>query len=288
MFYRQIAIDAIDKTIAAANSSGQIDHPGLKGRLREIVVEELIKPFLSPRVKTASGMIVDPTGKFSKQIDIILYDELVTPPIQFAGDVTVIPCHAAVATVEVKSNLNARELESAIKNARSVKNLKTEFRRMSREAGYRRIIDEQVIYRMDESREKEFLKALLKISSTACYLFAFDSTLRLGGNPRKEYIRLQKYVERSNAKKKSIDVPISGLCVADRVFHHCVHAEDPVKFIDIEADQARPEDWDQRFWVSHNVVLKFISEIVEVVNLLASQRWRIPLEVYFETEGGNS
>lgn len=48
MLYREFAIAAIDRTIAAASSSGLVDHPGLKGRLREIVIEDLLKAIFEP------------------------------------------------------------------------------------------------------------------------------------------------------------------------------------------------------------------------------------------------
>ena len=123
MFYRQIAIQNIDKAIAAANSVSLIKHQLFKGRLREIVVGDLIEPFLPPHIKTTTGTIVDPQGNQSNQVDIILYDEQIVPPILFTLSEGTIPCHAVVATIEVKSCLGAKEVRDAVVNACSIKNL---------------------------------------------------------------------------------------------------------------------------------------------------------------------
>lgn len=227
---------------------------------------------------------MDPTGTLSKQIDIILYDEQVTPPISLTEREAIVPCHAVVATVEVKSKLSREELRKAVRNARSVKRLHTDFSKLSPEAELRRAIDLEIIKTLEDSNQQDrLIRALSSVSSTACYIFAFESSMTLGGDRRKEYRRLKSIVNEFNANDEQISVPVSGLCIADRVFHYCVHADDPIRFKDVLADLERPSDGDKRFWGSHNVILKFISRLVDVANVYASQRWRTPLEVYFET-----
>ncbi len=155
---------------------------------------------------------------------------------------------------------------------------------MSPEAGLRHLIDCEVINMMEDgSRKDDLTEALRTVSSTSCWLFAYESDTSNEPGSRKEYTRLQRIVDEKNTDGPPISVPISGLCIADRVFHYCVHAEDPVRFEDVLADQERLVVGDKKYWASHNVVLKFISRLVDVANVYASQRWRIPLEVYFET-----
>lgn len=295
MFYRQIAIDAIEKTVAAANSSGMIDQPGLKGRLREIVVEELVKPFLHPHIGAATGTIVDPYGNQSSQVDVILYDEQVTPPILFSESEGVIPCHSVVATIEVKSTLTRKELKSAVENARSVKLLSYDYDTIpfSGEATFRRLFDQKLLNLLPEDETKEYLRyALTTISSPACYVFAFTSDLALGGGGKDEATRLHEVVDESNITGQVIKVPISGLCVADRAFHYCYFIEPTTKtpkFASELADPAqkrRPKDQYDGYWASHNVVLEFISKLVNTCSTYASQRWRIPLDVYFKPRPG--
>jgi len=296
LFYRQIAIDAIEKTIAAANSSGMIEHPGLKGRLREIVVEELVKPFLNPHIRAATGTIVDPYGNQSRQVDVILYDEQVTPPILFSEREGVIPCHSVVATIEVKSSLTREELKSAVENARSVKLLSYDYGNIpfSGEVGFRRLFDAELLKLLPEGEAKESLNhALTIISSPACYVLAFTSDLALRGGSEDEATRLREVVDESNKTGQPIKIPISGLCVADRAFHYCDSIE-PTTNIPVFAIKAADPGQKQRsrdqydgYWASHNVVLEFISNLVNTCSTFASQRWRIPLDVYFKPRPGS-
>jgi hypothetical protein len=288
LFYRQIAVDAIEKTIAAANSSGMIDHPGLKGRLREIVVEELIKPFLSPHIKAATGSIVDAYGNQSRQIDVILYDEQVTPPILFSEREGVIPCHSVVATIEVKSKLSRDELRRVVENARSVKLLRYNYSRIpvSGEAGIKLGLYLELLNLLpDGDAKKSLRRALTTISSPACYAFAFTSDLALKDGTKDELTRLLEVVEESNKSGQQIKVPISGLCVADRAFQYCRSVEPTPEFA-VESADADPEQRTEAptdgYRASHNVVLEFISNVVNTSSTYASQRWRIPLNVYFK------
>lgn len=294
MFYRQIAIDAVEKTVAAANSSGMIKHPGLKGRLREIVVQELITPFLNPHIRAATGTIVDPQGTQSRQIDVILYDEQVTPPVLFSQGEGIIPCHAVVATIEVKSTLTRTDLEHAITNARSVKTLQYDYETtpFSGEIGFRRVFEAELLKLIPESSVKPLLEqALTTINSPASYVFAFRSDLAAGHELNQERFRLQELVCASNKGGVEIKIPISGLCIADREFLYC-DAVEPVtnspSFSTVGADFAtQPRSTDlSKYWASHDVVLQFIAEVVNTCSTYSSQRWRIPLEVYFKPSSG--
>jgi hypothetical protein len=292
LFYRQIAVDAIEKTIAAANSSGLIDHPGLKGRLREIVVEELIKPFLSPHIKAATGSIVDAYGNQSRQIDVILYDEQVTPPILFSEREGVIPCHSVVATIEVKSKLSRDKLMGVVENARSVKLLRYDYSRIpvSGEAEVKLGLYLELLNLLPDGDAKNSLRrALTTISSPACYAFAFTSDLTLKDVTKDELTRLLEVVEESNKSGQQIKVPISGLCVADRAFQYCRSVEPTPEFA-VEFADANPvqrtEARTDGYRASHNVVLEFISHVVNTSSTYASQRWRIPLNIYFDPPEG--
>jgi hypothetical protein len=292
LFYRKIAIDSIEKTIAAANSSGLIDQSVLKGRLREIVVAELLRPFLTPHIKATTGTIVDPHGNQSKQIDIILYDEQVVPPILYTSSEGIIPCHAVVATVEVKSCLDRTELRKAVDNARSVKTLHYDYERtpFSGEVGFRRLFDAELLKILPDSESKRLIEYNLSvISSPACYVFAFTSDLSLDSPPGKENLRLQELVEESKQSGHAINVPISGLCISDREFVYCSAVEPATNtgFFETEvADLNRQKSNSTKtYWACHNVMLKFINHIVNTCGAYAGQRWRIPFDVYFNPSG---
>lgn len=288
-YYRQRAIDNIDKAVAAANSAGQLKHPGFKGRLRELaVVTELIKPFLAPHIKTTSGMIIDRDGCLSNQIDIILYDERVTPPILFSESEGIVPGHAVVATIEVKSCLDKKALREAVDNARSVK-ARCSFRETppNEEQRFDRWLDAQILGLLPDTREKqEFERWRRSVNSPACYIFAFQSNMRGKREPRREEQRLREVVEEKNQEsERPVYIPITGICIADRTFLYCVGMDENTKVVTFHNEptslQQQQSD-DKSYRADHRVVLKFISQIVEVCNVFSNQRWRVPLELYFD------
>ena len=75
----------IDSQIALAMSRGKdaedLIHKGLRGRAREIFIRDLLRPFINPNFGICTGIVVDSSNKQSNQIDIIIYDKSLLPPI---------------------------------------------------------------------------------------------------------------------------------------------------------------------------------------------------------------
>jgi hypothetical protein len=72
----------------------------------------------------ATGVIVSAHDeRQSAQQDIIVFDRRILPPVLFEGGPAIIPAESVLATIEVKSTLNATELHKADENARSVSRL---------------------------------------------------------------------------------------------------------------------------------------------------------------------
>jgi hypothetical protein len=99
-----------------------LGHNGLRGAAREMFVKDFLLPFLPPYVGIGTGEIINHLGRRSKQIDIVLYNRGRLPPVLIgSGDLGVFPWECVIATIEVKSTLDAGELRSAILNAYSVR-----------------------------------------------------------------------------------------------------------------------------------------------------------------------
>jgi hypothetical protein len=60
--------------VGAAKALKSINHRGLKGQLRELVVQELLNPLLPPGYVVGQGEIVSAYGDTSNQIDIVIAD----------------------------------------------------------------------------------------------------------------------------------------------------------------------------------------------------------------------
>lgn len=291
LFYRKIAILNINKAIDAANTIGSIKHPSLKGRFREIVVGNLIEPFLPPHIKATTGTIVDPRGQTSDQVDIILYDEQIIPPVLFSLGEGVIPYHAVVATIEVKSRLTKSEVRKAVSNARSIKALKYDCSNVQLPPviACRKMLDIEALKMLPDSKRKKAIEqGLLIVSSPACYIFAFSSNLTKNSNssPDAERERLHEAVDYfNNMDGNKVNIPISGLCVTDRVFTYCCNVDQQTSTGSFETIHTGSTDKingkKNSYHADPDVVLKFISHIVSISAHYAEQRWRLPLDLYF-------
>ncbi len=101
-----------------------IQHAGMKGGALEESFRTFLRKYLPRSLDVSTGILVDSTGKVSRQLDVIISDAAKTPIFYQKGDVRVIPCECAYAVVEVKTKLGAAEVSSAHQNMLSVKSLK--------------------------------------------------------------------------------------------------------------------------------------------------------------------
>jgi len=152
------------------------------------------------------------------------------------------------------------------------------------------MFDAELLKILPDSQTKRLIEySLSVVSSPACYVFAFTSDLSLDSPTGKEYLRLQELVEESNESGHAINVPISGLCISDREFVYCSAVEPATNTGLFETEVAdlncQKRNTTKTYWASHNVVLKFINHIVNTCCTYAGQRWRIPLDVYFNPSG---
>lgn len=99
-----------------------LSHHGARGAARELFIKDFLMPFLPPAVGIGTGEIINHMGKCSKQIDVVLYNRGRLPAaLVGSGDLGIFPWESVIATIEVKSKLDAKEVRSAILNAYSVR-----------------------------------------------------------------------------------------------------------------------------------------------------------------------
>ena len=71
---------AVRGALAEANAASEtFKHKALVGTRREIMVEKILKPVLTPNIHFGTGELVDRTGKHSQQLDVILYSPKILP-----------------------------------------------------------------------------------------------------------------------------------------------------------------------------------------------------------------
>jgi len=160
-----------------------MSHEVLKGRVREIAVQNLFEPLLSPDFQVGTGTIVDKHGKPSTETDLIIYSKKLLPPILYSERFGTFPLDCCLATVEIKSKLTSTELKKTIKNASIMQKLKYSS------------------YRLDNKTKR------LSTAVVTRTLFAFESDL----SQKNEFERYQE----SDSGWQKCPV-IKSFCVIDR------------------------------------------------------------------------
>ncbi len=117
--FRQHFVEKVSSALVKAQNLSQLDHQGLKGRLREILAGEMISPILPPEVQIGTGKLVAVNGAMSNQTDIILYSRSILPPAVYNQSEGFFPVESCLYTIEVKSKLTVGEVRKAIQNAQS-------------------------------------------------------------------------------------------------------------------------------------------------------------------------
>ena len=121
--FRDLLFGRISAALTNAKALAGVSHAGLKGQLREAIVRDLIRPFLPLRIGIGQGQIVSHDNKMSSQMDVILYDPGIVPPVIFDGKDGLFPLESVLATIEVKSVLNATALREAHESAERLSQL---------------------------------------------------------------------------------------------------------------------------------------------------------------------
>lgn len=106
----------ISGMLAQASALGGVEHRVTKGKLRELLLWDLLVPFLPPHLGLSSGIIVNASGEphgQSNQSDIVIYDGRMLGPFVRQREIGIVPAISVIAVVEVKSNLTKSELRKA-------------------------------------------------------------------------------------------------------------------------------------------------------------------------------
>jgi len=111
----------IERRLASARST--LGHSVAKGSASERVWLELFEKYLPQRYQARGAFVVDSNGKFSEQIDVVIFDRQYSPFIfNFEGQL-VIPAESVYAVFEAKQAINATQVEYAQGKVESVRAL---------------------------------------------------------------------------------------------------------------------------------------------------------------------
>ena len=100
-------------------------HPGEFGTYREGIVRDFLQPFLPQRLAIDTGFVVSPLGETSGQIDLIIYDPSLTPPLESKNRQRFFPVETVIAAGEVKSDVRRDEFEKALIRLAKIKEMRS-------------------------------------------------------------------------------------------------------------------------------------------------------------------
>jgi hypothetical protein len=79
--YRDLVLARIKGAVASAKAVAAVEHQGLKGQIREVLIRDLFRPLLPADIGVCSGEIISFCGKRqSHQQDIIIFNQAILPP----------------------------------------------------------------------------------------------------------------------------------------------------------------------------------------------------------------
>ena len=103
--------------LAEAEALGGMEHPAVKGHLREIFIQNLLRRFLPSYLSIGTGVIINNQPEQSRETDIIVYDNRVLPPFLGSENLDVFPIEGVVSAIEIKSFLDLPKLRKADRDA---------------------------------------------------------------------------------------------------------------------------------------------------------------------------
>ena len=113
-----------DLALAKLRVATMSRNSSIKGASREEVIREFIRCFLPGSYAIGHGEVFSERNERSKQIDVIIHDELFSPVFKTADGGILVPSEAVYGTAEVKSRLDSNGWRLALDNIASVKGLK--------------------------------------------------------------------------------------------------------------------------------------------------------------------
>jgi hypothetical protein len=109
----RMMIDA-HRVIELAKQQKALEHPGLRGRFRELLIDGMLEPWLPPSVACATGTVISFANQYRSktQEDVLLIDRSISPPVLLKQHVQegVFLRNSVLARIEVKSCIEKNHL----------------------------------------------------------------------------------------------------------------------------------------------------------------------------------
>ena len=231
-------------------------------------MSELLRPLLPPDFGVATGVIISSDDVQSAQQDIIIYNNRILPPFLTDGP-AIVPIESVVATIEVKSSLDATELKKAYINARTVRVLRLL-------SGVRGADGKLIEVKITDTEGKRIAPtANAPLSAPVPYLIAFESDL-------KEKLETDRFAEYPDDA-----YTFTGICIIGKGLYGPVQPAfydwNVDKYLSLN-DPSQPltnkVELTMKADAMHSEVLLLITNLHRLVNKVAATRGCPPLDGY--------
>ncbi len=100
-------------------------HPGEFGTYREAITRDFLQSFLPQHLAIDTGFIINALGDASGQIDLVIYDSSLTPPLDSKNRQRFFPVETVIAAGEVKSNVDKSQFKDALLRLAKIKQIRS-------------------------------------------------------------------------------------------------------------------------------------------------------------------
>ncbi len=114
---------AVEQFGIELKNTASISHKGNRGTAREQLLRDFFARNMPDRFAVTHGEAVDLSGRTSQQFDLVIYDKISNFPFSSEG-VTILPAEAVLATVEIKSKLDSKEVRKSVEAAVKLRSLR--------------------------------------------------------------------------------------------------------------------------------------------------------------------
>jgi len=113
--------------ILLSKNEEKLQHSGIKGRFRELLIDNILTPWLPPYIKCGTGMIIAASNQKRdySQDDIIVYDQSIVPPVLTSKNAPdgIFLYNSVLARIEVKSTLTRAHVKDFVKSSLEISKL---------------------------------------------------------------------------------------------------------------------------------------------------------------------
>lgn len=155
--FERVLIDA-SRVVALAEQQARLEHAGLRGRFRELLIDDILEPWLPKTVKCATGTVVSFQNHFRSktQEDILLIDQSISPSVLIKPHAQegVYMRNSVLARIEVKSNLTVAHVKQFKKSCEEYRELKLDLDNERYEAGQVNLMELNLLFAFKSDRSQ--------------------------------------------------------------------------------------------------------------------------------------